>query len=195
MNEGHMEFCTSAAWRDLLEESILPGAFDGVDLGPRIVEVGPGPGFTTDVLLRSGASVTAVEIDPTLADQLRERVAGERVTVIVGDARSTGLPRGAFTGAASFHMLHHVATDADQDAIFAELFALLGPGGRLLVADGFDSEGVRQFHVDDVYNPIDPHSLESRLSVAGFAEVTVSEHELGWYCRATVPESGGATDR
>jgi SAM-dependent methyltransferase len=188
MNEGHMEFCTSVAWRDLLEESILPGALEGVDLGSHVVEVGPGPGFTTEVLCRSGASVTAVEIDPALADQLRDRTASGDVEVIVGDARSTGLPRRSFTGAASFHMLHHVPTDEDQDAIFAELFSLLVPGGRLVVADGSDNEGVRLFHVGDVYNPIPPDSLTPRLSAAGFVDVRVTEHELGWFCHAAAPE-------
>jgi ubiquinone/menaquinone biosynthesis C-methylase UbiE len=187
-----MEFCTSVAWRDLLEEAILPGALDGAGLGSRIVEVGPGPGFTTDILCRTGASVTAVEIDPTLADQLRERMAGQPVEVIVGDARETGLPGDSFTGAASFHMLHHVAIDDDQDAIFAELFRILTPGGRIVVADGFDSEGVRQFHIDDVYNPIDPESLPTRLGAVGFAEIAVAEHELGWYCRAVVPLDANA---
>lgn len=182
-----MEFCTSAAWRELLEESILPGALDGVDLGPRVVEVGPGPGFTTEILLRTADQVTAVEIDPTLADQLRERVGGSGAEVIVGDARSTGLPAHSFTGAASFHMLHHVATDEDQDAIFAELARLLEPAGRLLVADGFDSEGVRQFHIGDTYNPIDPQTLAPRLEAAGFENISVTEHELGWYCRAVRP--------
>jgi ubiquinone/menaquinone biosynthesis C-methylase UbiE len=127
-----------------------------------------------------------------LADTLRERLAGQQVEVIVGDARETGLPQGSFTGAASFHMLHHVATDEEQDAIFVELFRVLAPGGRLVVADGFDSEGVRQFHVDDTYNPIDPRSLPPRLGAAGFADIAVAEHELGWYCRAIVPSGGSA---
>jgi hypothetical protein len=45
MNKGHMEFCTSADWQEILEKLILPGAIDRVDLGPRVVEIGPGPGF------------------------------------------------------------------------------------------------------------------------------------------------------
>ncbi len=74
MNKGHMEFCTSADWREILEKLILPGVIDRVDLGPQVVEVGPGPGFTTDVLRRFAEHVTAIEIDPTLVDQLRNRL-------------------------------------------------------------------------------------------------------------------------
>lgn len=184
MNQGHMEFCTSADWQRILEDLILPGALEDADLGPRVVEVGPGPGFTTDVLRRAAEQVTAVEIDPTLADQLRSRLAGTNVEVVAGDARATDLPGASFSGAASFHMLHHVPTDHDQDAVFAELRRLLEPGGRLLVADGFDSDAVRQFHEGDDYNPIDPESLPGRLATAGFDTVEIRTHELGWYCRA-----------
>jgi 16S rRNA (adenine1518-N6/adenine1519-N6)-dimethyltransferase len=56
------------------------------------LEVGPGLGSLTLGLLEAGASVVAVEIDPTLARQLPETVAGrsaelaERLTVVPGDA-------------------------------------------------------------------------------------------------------------
>jgi 16S rRNA (adenine1518-N6/adenine1519-N6)-dimethyltransferase len=55
--------------------------------GDLVVEVGPGTGTLTDELLRSGADVTAVEIDRNLAAALREKFAGEpRFTLIEGDA-------------------------------------------------------------------------------------------------------------
>lgn len=136
------------------KELILPPALEGVDLGPRVIEVGPGPGFTTEVLLRRAEHVTAVEIDPTLADELRERLAGSNVEIVLGDARRTGLKGSSCSGAASFHMLHHVPTDVQQDEIFAELFRVLCPGGVAVLADGMESEGVRSFHEGDVYNPL-----------------------------------------
>ncbi len=190
MNDAHMEFCTSAAWQEILEDQILPGALGRVDLGPRVVEVGPGPGFTTDVLRRAADQVSAVEIDPTLAGQLQARLAGTNVEVIVGDARATSLESSAYSGAASFHMFHHIPTDEDQDQVFAELFRLLRPGGALLLADGFDNEGVREFHRGDTYNPIDPDRLVDRLGAAGFTDVEVEGHDLGWFCTAHRPGRG-----
>jgi SAM-dependent methyltransferase len=182
-----MAFCTGPAWRQMLEEEILPAVLGPVDLGERVVEVGPGAGFTTEALRRRAAHVTAVEVDPELAARLRARLGGPAVEVVHGDARRTGLPTGSFTGAASFHMLHHVATDAGQDEIFAELRRLLGPGGRLAMADGVDREGVREFHEGDTYHPVDPDGLPARLERAGFAGVRVGRHEIGWYCWAAVP--------
>jgi len=44
--------------------------------GRRILEIGPGVGILTGGLLRAGAAVTAVEVDPRLMSHLRERFAG-----------------------------------------------------------------------------------------------------------------------
>lgn len=55
--------------------------------GELIVEVGPGTGTLTEVLLESGADILAVEIDRDLAGVLRERLGGEaRFELIEGDA-------------------------------------------------------------------------------------------------------------
>jgi SAM-dependent methyltransferase len=182
-----MEFCTSKDWKEILEKLILPGAFRGVDLGPTVVEIGPGPGFTTEVLLRSAAHVRAVEIDPDLAHQLEERLPGTNLDVVLGDARHLPFPSASATGAASFHMLHHVPSDADQDRIFAELHRVLRPGGTLLLADSFGSNDLEEFHAGDVYNPIDIDTLSARLADIGYIAIQVTAHDLGWYCTASTP--------
>ncbi len=86
MNSAHMEFCASAAWRELVMEQVLPLALDGVTLGDHTIEIGPGPGFTTDVLHTMTGKLTAVELDAGLAASLTERLAGTNVEVVVGDA-------------------------------------------------------------------------------------------------------------
>ena len=183
-----MEFCTSERWRSILRGVILPEALRRVSLGSDVVEVGPGPGFTTEVLLQSCERVTAVEIDPALADRLRTRLGEGDVDIVVGDARATGLPGESFTGAASFHMFHHIPTDADQNLVFAELVRLLRPDGVLLLADGYDGEEVRQFHQGDIYHPVDPETLPGRLTAVGLRDTDVTTHELGWICTAARPE-------
>ncbi|MCI0636396.1 MAG: SAM-dependent methyltransferase, partial [Actinobacteria bacterium] len=60
MNAAHLEFCASPEWRQMVEELVLPAALRDLDLGDDIIEVGPGPGFTTDVLRGRAGRVTAI---------------------------------------------------------------------------------------------------------------------------------------
>ncbi|HEY5025488.1 MAG TPA: class I SAM-dependent methyltransferase [Acidimicrobiales bacterium] len=184
MNPGHLEFCASPQWRQMVEETILPEALRGIALGDNVIEVGPGPGLTTDVLRARTTHLTALEFDPDLAAALAERMAGTNVEVICGDATAMDLPADRFTAAASFHMLHHIPVAGAQDAVFAELARVLKPGGVLVAADGVENEGTRQFHVDDIYNPIDPGTLDGRLGRSGFSSIEVRVYDLGWICTA-----------
>ena len=187
MNEAHMKFSASPEWRQIVEERILPDALQDVDLGHDLIEIGPGPGFTTDVLRRLSDRVTAVEVDPELAATLETRLAGTNVEVVRGDAVAMDFPDGRFSGAASFHMLHHIASVPDQDRALAELARVVKAGGHLVAADGVFSEGSQAFHAGDTYNPIDPETLPQRLNAAGFISVSVQLHDLGWFCIGTVP--------
>jgi 16S rRNA (adenine1518-N6/adenine1519-N6)-dimethyltransferase len=62
----------------------------GVEAGEHVVEVGPGLGSLTLALLEAGARVTAIEIDPRLAEQLPRTVAalapGAELAVVESDA-------------------------------------------------------------------------------------------------------------
>lgn len=193
MNQGHLQFCASAEWRQMIEATILPAALAGIDLGPDVIEIGPGPGLTTDVLRRLADHLTAVEFDPDLATLLSKRLSGTNVTVVRGDATSLQLPDDRFTGAASFHMLHHIPSAEDQDRVFAELARVLQPGGRMVAADGVWSEETALFHEGDVYNPIEPGGLEARLSHAGFEEVEIGNYDLGWIATATATATAPAS--
>jgi len=190
MNAAHLDFCSSPEWRQIVEEMVLPAALRDLDLGDDVVEVGPGPGFTTDVLRTRADRLTAVELDPTLAAALAERLAGTNVDVVEGDATALDLPDGRFTGAASFNMLHHVPGDEAQNRIFAELVRVLCAGGVFVAADGVGSEDLRAFHEGDIYHPIDPDGLGSRLAAVGFTAIDVSTYELGWVCAARAPNGG-----
>jgi SAM-dependent methyltransferase len=184
MNEAHLKCCASDAWREIVEDLILPQALAEVDLGDDVVEVGPGPGFTTDVLRTRTDRLTAVEIDRALADALAARLSGTNVEVVCGDATALDLPAGRFTGAVSFNMLHHVPRADAQDQVLAELARVLCAGGRFVAADSVASDDLRAFHEGDTYNPIDPAGLPARLAPAGFTDVEVRHYDLGWICTA-----------
>lgn len=53
---------------------IVPWTLDGLDLGANLLELGPGYGASTELLLPQCQTLTCVEYDPRLADKLRERM-------------------------------------------------------------------------------------------------------------------------
>ncbi|HEX6474064.1 MAG TPA: 16S rRNA (adenine(1518)-N(6)/adenine(1519)-N(6))-dimethyltransferase RsmA [Candidatus Limnocylindria bacterium] len=66
--------------------------------GDRVVEVGPGLGVLTRRLLKAGATVVAVELDPRLADWLRRELGGvEGFSLVEADALTFDAA-GAFPG-------------------------------------------------------------------------------------------------
>jgi SAM-dependent methyltransferase len=188
VNEAHEQFCASDEWRAELRDHILPAILGTTDLGPELLEVGPGYGATTDYLRERVARVTAVEIHPELADQLRERYAGTNVDVVQGDATDLDFASERFSGATAFFMLHHVPTPELQDRLFAEVARLPRPGGVFVAADSMASDGLREFHHDDVYQPIDPAGLADRLHAAGLVDVEVSVYQdQGWNAAGRKP--------
>ena len=167
-----------------MHDTILPVALHDVELGDDAIEIGPGPGFTTDVLCTMTAHLTAVEIDEGLASPLAGR--HPNVDVVLGDAAALDFDDGRFTGAASFHMLHHIAPAPQQDRVFTELARVLVPGGVLVAADGVYSEGTAAFHEGRHLQPDRSGRPAAPARQAGFADVDVHVYELGWVCTARV---------
>src|SRR6185437_15581141 len=92
MNRLHRWYCRSSQWKQVLENKVLPWSLGGVDLGDEVLEVGPGPGLTTDWLRRQTKTITSIEVDSELADTLNRRLAGTNASVQCGDA--TAMPFG-----------------------------------------------------------------------------------------------------
>jgi SAM-dependent methyltransferase len=173
MNERHLQICASAEWAETVRHEILPWALDGLDLGDDVLEVGPGPGMTTDVLRRIVSRLTAVEVDADLAAALAQRLVGSNVDVVHADGTSLPFDAGRFSGATSFTMLHHVPSAAQQDRLLAELGRVLRPGGLLIGVDSIDGPEWRELHTDDTCVPVNPAGLADRLAQAGFVDVEV----------------------
>jgi SAM-dependent methyltransferase len=180
MNAGHLSFLASDTWAEMLPTDLLPWLTDSGDLGDHVLEIGPGPGRTTDLLRERASRVTALELDASLADALAARLTGSNVEVLQGDGTDTGLPADRFSSVTCFHMLHHLPTIEMQDRLLAEVWRVLRPGGALLVADALDQDGVRTRHREEgeTFVPLDPATVQDRLRRAGFAETTI---DLGDY--------------
>ena len=86
MNQNHMDLCSSPEWGDYLRDEILPWVLGDRALGDSALEVGPGPGLTTELLRHKTDRLTVVESDGEAADHLATRFAGTNVTVVHADA-------------------------------------------------------------------------------------------------------------
>jgi len=187
VNEVHLRFLASPEWARMLETDLLPWVLSVGDLGDDVLEVGPGPGLTTDLLRRQTSRLTVVEIDGELAASLAARLSGTNVEVVHGDATDSGLASGRFSAATCFSMLHHISEPETQDRLFAELYRVLRPAGIFVGTDSVDSEPIREFHVDDVFVPVDPNTLGARLEAAGFIDVNVEPADYQVRFNATKP--------
>jgi SAM-dependent methyltransferase len=187
MNLAHGYLCRSAFWRRVLQQDIIPWVLEGVSLGENLLEVGPGPGLTTDLLQRRAECLTAVELDFGFASCLRERFKRTGVRVIQGDATELPFAESTFTSAASFAMLHHLPRPALQDRMFREIHRVLRPGGTFAGTDGLNSRAMRLLHLADTLTPIDPVALPARLEEAGFQDIAVDIRHGMFRFRARKP--------
>lgn len=188
MNTDHLELLVSDYWHEKLRDVVVPHALNGIHLGDDVLEIGPGPGMTTDLLRTDIARLTAVELDAGLAADLAGRLAETNVEVVHADATAMPFQCGRFTSVVSFTMLHHIPTTQLQDRAFAEVARVLHPGGLFLAADSCASEELAALHVDDIYNPVDPAGLADRLATAGFAGAHVHTHGDHWTVHARKPQ-------
>ncbi len=183
MNIIHRWYCNSDRWSRMLQGRVMPAVLRGVDLGDDVLEVGPGPGKSTEWLRERVKRVTAVEIDGRLAAQLTRRMDGTNVTVVCGDASDMPLPPASFTGAVCFTMLHHVPSSR-QDALLREVARVLRPGGTFAGTDSTPGLVWNLYHIMDDRHPVDPTTFGARLEAAGFHEVSVRTGDGGFAWRA-----------
>lgn len=174
MNRYHERLCRSQAWADKVRTSILPAVLAGLDLGTDVLELGPGPGRTTEQLLPVAPRLTALEIDGAAARRLRTRLPDPRLDVVQGDATAMPFPSGSFDTVLCLTMLHHLPSAAAQDRLLAESVRVLRPGGVLAGSDGLRTTRFRLIHLFDVLVVVDPPTLPGRLRAAGLVDAQVS---------------------
>jgi SAM-dependent methyltransferase len=177
VNYLHYWICRSGRWRKTVEERV-PWVISNSKLGPNVLELGPGPGLTTDLLKQSVRRLTAIELDAELAASLRARLKESNVEVVTGDATAMPFPDAHFSGGVSFTMLHHVPSPKLQDKLLREVWRVLQPGGVFVGSDSMQSLLMRLIHIGDTLVPIDPEKFGVRLEEAGF-EVLEIEKRAG----------------
>jgi SAM-dependent methyltransferase len=148
-------------------------ALDGTATEGPALEIGPGPGLTTDYLRTKVQSLTALERDPVLAEKLHERLRGTNVRVIEGDATAMPLKNGIFRTVFCITMLHHVPTASLQDRVIAEALRVLVPAGLFVGTNRRMSFRRKVFHWFDTMVIVEPETFPARLRGVGFADAPI----------------------
>jgi ubiquinone/menaquinone biosynthesis C-methylase UbiE len=183
MNRIHRSLCASDKWARKVADW-LPASLAGIDLGDDVLEIGPGFGATTRVLVDLVPKLTSLEIDETSARGLRDEF-GQRVEIVHGDGTAMPFPDRRFSAVVCFTMLHHVPSKGLQDRLFTEARRVLRPGGVFCGADSRLSLRFRLLHIGDTMVVLDPGTLAERLTSAGFsgADVRTDAQRLAFLAR------------
>ena len=168
MNRIHKWYCRSVAWKHRVDSELMPWSLANLSLEAPALELGPGPGLTTDYLRTKVDSLTALEADPILAKRLRQQFSNTNVSVIDGDATAMPFDEGAFRTVFCFTMLHHVPSITLQNKLIAEVRRVLAPGGVFVGTDSRLSWRMKVFHWFDTMVIVDPSAFPERLLAAGF---------------------------
>jgi len=163
---------------------VMPWVCRTVPLDGDVLEIGPGYGVTTRWLAGKGGRLTAVEVDPDLAEGVRAGF-GDRVDVHTGDGANLPFADASFDTVVCFTMLHHVPSPEQQDRLFAEAARVLRPGGVFAGLDSRLNLRFRLIHIGDTMTVVDPDGLPARLTAAGLTGVEVDTVPRAFRFRAT----------
>jgi ubiquinone/menaquinone biosynthesis C-methylase UbiE len=146
--------------------------------GDRVVDIGCGPGTAVREAGRRGADAIGVDPSPAML-----RVAGwisgirrsPRVAWAAGSAEKLPLPDTSATVAWAIASLHHWA---DPAAGIGEAARVLGPGGRVIVAERRTRPGARG-HAAHGITPERAAEVARQLTAAGFGDARVQTRRAG----------------
>jgi ubiquinone/menaquinone biosynthesis C-methylase UbiE len=100
--------------------------------------------------------------------------------VVQGDAAALPFADRTFSSAIAVLVLHHLLSSELQDRTFTEAHRVLRPGGRFFAFEISDGWFNRVIHTNSTFVPVQPDTLAARLTVAGFAGVTLDPRPGGF---------------
>jgi ubiquinone/menaquinone biosynthesis C-methylase UbiE len=109
----------------------------GIGAGDRVLDVGCGPGYLTALAAEAaspGGNAVGVDVSEPMIEQARRTRGADNCSFQVGRAEALDAVDGSFDVVVSSLAVHHIPEEVRAVA-FAEMYRVLRPGGRLVVAD------------------------------------------------------------
>lgn len=166
--------------RRLLAEFVT---LSGARPGDHALDIGCGPGKLVRALgAATGPTGAAVGVDPSataVADN-SERDSAAHHRYVVGPAQSLPLSDAEFDVVTCTFVMHHIP-ESQRDAAIAEMWRVLRPGGRLLLADASPSRRMRAVlsvflgRGGDPFADADIRHYTDQLAAVGFIGLTYSQ--------------------
>lgn len=180
MNYAHDLICRSRFWGSILKRHIVPWVLDEVQLGQNLLEVGPGPGLSTQLLCEKVENLIVIEVDPKAAASLVRRNQRENVAVVCADATQMPFADQQFDSVVCFTMLHHVPSVSLQDRLLSECCRVLRRGGVFAGWDLVFRSKIDPLHWFETIKPVPPDTFAERLGRAGFSSVSLEVKKYGF---------------
>lgn len=117
-----------------------------VRTGDEVLDIGCGPGYLTSLAAQAGSRAVGIDVSEQMIAEANRKRAGAGCSFLVGKAEALDLPDASFDVVVSSLAIHHIPENARAQA-FAEMFRVLRPGGRVLIADFLPPQGFLARHL------------------------------------------------
>jgi SAM-dependent methyltransferase len=162
-----------------LDRDLLARFASEVGGSGQVYDLGCGPGQTTAFLHAQGVDVHGLDLSEALLDEARRRHPG--IAFEHGDMLALPCAGGTLAGVVAFYAIVHLAPAGLQRAL-AEMYRVLRPGGRLLLAFHVGEGAIhveeflgRPIGLDFIFFPV--KRVADELARVGFDHVEVFERE------------------